>query len=114
MMVLEVFKSILIADSPHDVLMSLNPVLDRASHHQFLLLCQSIRVAAVFTVEVLQSRWCPVFRDSVVEYQSFDQKTLPVLCSPVCLGAIYGADVQVIVRVLLVLYRFTNRLRLKI
>lgn len=68
-------------NSPDNVLMSFDPVLNGTSHHQLLLLRQTVGI-----VEVLQCR----------------RRT--VLCSPVGLGIVNRADVQVVVRVFLVFW----------
>lgn len=68
-------------NSPDNVLMSFDPVLNGASHHDLLLLRQTVGIA-----EVLQCR----------------RRT--VLCSPVGLGVVNRADVQVVVRVFLVFW----------
>lgn len=69
-------------DLPHHVLMPLDPILNGAAHHHFLLSSQTIRIRPVHTIhaiEGLQRRWCPK------------------LCTPIGFGAIDTADVQICV-----------------
>lgn len=73
-------------NSPDNVLMSFNPVLNCTSHHQLLFLRQPVRIASIWiAIEVLECRW------------------RTVLCTPIRFGIVDCTDVQVVVGVLLVL-----------
>lgn len=68
---------IFFCDLPHHVLMPLDPILNGAAHHHFLLSSQTIRIRTVHAIEGLQSRW------------------RTELCTPISLRAIDAADVQI-------------------
>lgn len=80
---LQIFTPISV-NSPDNMLVTLDPVLYSTAHHQLLFLAQSIGVATVFAVEILQGCWCTI------------------LSSPVRFSAVDCADVQVVVRVLFI------------
>lgn len=72
--------------SPNNVLVPFHPILNGTSYHQFLFLCQPIRIGSIHAVEILQCCW------------------RSELCTPIRFRIVNCADVEVIISILFVFW----------